>query len=139
MQETCLERTYRWKMSVNSRLKAIYSRVPNNRAYTIFFFGKISPLYDPYQVWHDYCFWTKFLQCSFILHCTITYYEHFFPTCTIKVKKKSMMYTGHYSMIRMNFLIFEFTKTFKLSLTACCVVLKVSAYFHILTFHNGEE
>ena len=38
------------------------------------------------------------------------------------------------------FLTFEFTKTFELSLTAYCVVLKVSACFlKILTFHDGEE
>ena len=35
------------------------------------------------------------------------------------------------------FLTFEFTKTFKLSLTACCVVLNISAYLRI--FHDGEE
>ena len=39
------------------------------------------------------------------------------------------------------FLTLEFTKTFKLSLTACCVVLKISGYLHILlwTFHDEEE
>ena len=38
------------------------------------------------------------------------------------------------------FLIFEFTKRFELSLTACCVVLKVSACFlQTLTFHDRED
>ena len=37
------------------------------------------------------------------------------------------------------FLTFEFTKTFELSPTASCVVLKISAYLHILTFHDKEE
>ena len=32
------------------------------------------------------------------------------------------------------FLTFRFTETFKLNLTACCVVLKIWAYLHILIF-----
>ena len=30
-------------------------------------------------------------------------------------------------------------KAFKLSLTACCAVLKIGASLHILTFHDAEE
>ena len=42
-------------------------------------------------------------------------------------------------MIQINVFKYEFTKTFELSLTACCVVLKISACFlHILTFRDGE-
>ena len=37
------------------------------------------------------------------------------------------------------FLTFKFKKVFKLSLTACCVVSKIGASLHILTFHDAEE
>ena len=108
------------------QLRNFILSVSNNLIYTIIFFGQVSSLYDPCQVLYGYFYWTKFLHCMFILHCTIIYFEHFLQTFQYcKSEKISIMCTVNIHInqwVEWVFLTFEFTKALELSLTSCCVV-----------------
>ena len=113
-----------------SLIQLTYSRVPNNRICTIIFFRSNFPsvrsligtarLFFPEQISPLYVYFSLY---DF-------YFEHFFRTFSIKVKKNPWCTQSINQWFEWMFLIFEFTKAFELSLTACRVVLKINAYLY---------